>query len=756
MDNKRDLVAAAALLGTFETVSQVVLVRELLIAFTGNELTMAIVLSVWLISVAAGCAAARGITPRGVHARVAALFIMAGTFSLVQVILIRLARPALAPAGELLSPALTVALAALGVAPCALLFGALFVGLIRYGEARSSGSLVPTVYGGEALGSGFAGAVLSLWLLEAADPMGVTAAGALFAGAAAVLVLRSAPAGRRRAGSVGAAALLASAALVLAYAGRIDLRLRDLEWRPLHVVASVDTKYGNVVVTERDGLHDFYRTGSLAFTIPDPMYAEETVHIPLLYHPGPRRVLLIGGGGSGVVAEALKHPSVERVDFVELDPAVLTLAERYGPPGRMGGDGRDVRAVLGDGRSYVAATDEKYDVIIVAAGPPISLQVNRLYTEEFFALAGRALLQGGLVGLTVEAPGARVGDDLAGLISSLVNALKPVFGHVELLPGETIHVLASDAPLAEGKYRLIPRLAERGIETAYINEFFLADRLSPLRADQLDRAVALRADVAPNSDARPVTFSYALTIWAKHFRSGKALARVVSHLGPAAAVAMLAAIAAVAVAVCALAWRLGRRGAAPLAALYSTGFTTMFTTVLIMLCFQITRGYVYTRLAVIIAAFMTALGLTATLGGRRLARSAGRAALLLTGTALVCLPVIVAVVFARLQHSAPGPPGAAVDVLYVVLAALAGVIGAGAFTVASASLAKGAASEASAGAAAYSMDLVGASVAGFTTGFLTIPALGITAAALAVAAVNLGVLCLLAFATGRSPSPAAR
>lgn len=752
MQSKRNLVLLGCCLGLFETTSQVVLLRELYIAFTGNELTIATVLALWLVSVSLGSlAAGRSLKPRAIHSAVATLFIMAGAFSLFQVILIRIARPALAPAGELMSPALTVALAALGVAPCAALLGALFIGLVRLGRESSCPSPLPAVYGGEALGSGIGGAALSFWLLEAANPVAITALAAILAAAAAMLCLRGAPAGRRGHRIIATAAFMLAAVFITVRAPDIDLNLRDLEWGPLRVVESVDSKYGNVVVTEREGLHDFYETGTLAFTVSDPMYAEETVHIPLLYHAAPRSVLIIGASGSGVISESLKHNSVKRVDFVELDPAIISLAEKYGPPGYMSGDGRSVNAVLGDGRSYVAGTSEKYDVIILAAGAPLSLQVNRLYTAEFFSSARAALLPGGVLGLTVDSPGAYIGPELAGLVSSIENALETVFPNVELLPGETIHLLASDRPLAGGKNRLISGLRQRGIKTAYLNEFYLADRLSPLRAAQLDSVLALYDDGAANSDARPVTFSYALSIWAKHFNTGKYLARGVAALGPGTTVLLLAGLALIVIVAFAIGSRLRPRAAAPLVSLYSTGFTTMFATVLIMLCFQISRGYVYTRLAVIIAAFMVALGLTAILGARKLAALKERPGLILLQAALICLPVIVAAVFRWVQNPGSAAPGPMVDVAYIGLAALAGIIGASVFTSASASLKRSAPAGVDAGAVAYAIDLAGASVAGFTTGFLTVPALGIVNAALAVALVNFLAVGVLQVAIRRSP-----
>lgn len=757
MHGKRTLVLLGCCLGFLATVSQVVLIRELLIAFTGNELTIATVLAIWLVSVSLGCLAAnRARRPAHIHASAATMFIIAGLFSLLQVLLIRAVRPALAPMGELLSPEMTIALAALGVSPCAAVLGALFVRLVRYGCAISHSSPVPAVYGGEALGAGLAGALLSLWLLEAADPFTVLSVGAAVGALCGVMILRPLPRRERTPGTALAAAWLSLLALVIVSADDLDLRLRDMEWEPLEVVESVDTKYGNIVVTARDGLHDFFETGALAFTIVDPMFAEETVHVPLLFHQDPRYVLFVGGGGSGVIPEAFKHPTVERVDFVEMDPSMIALAEEYGPPGWLRGDGGRIRPVLGDGRSHVARTDERYDVLIVAAGLPLSLQVNRLYTVEFFAAAREAVRPGGLVALKVDSPGAYMGPEFLALLSSLVKAAKRAFSHVTLLPGDTIHVIASGSPLVERRHSLITGLQERGLQTSYINAFVLRDRLMPLRATQLDSLLALHDGTAANSDARPLTFSYALAIWAKHFRTGKAVAWAVSSLDLGTCALLLSAVALIVVALYTRSSHLGIGAAAPFACLYSMGFTTMFTQILVMLCFQISRGYIYGRLAVIIAAFMVGLGLTATIAGSRLARAREYMSLVLLQAALIALPLLVIVTFRGVQDSQAAMPGAAVDALYTLLGLGGGVLGAAVFAVASASLMRKRAEAVGAGALSYSIDLIGASLAGFTTGFLTIPALGIVNAALAVSLVNFVILGVLQFATRRSQIPRSR
>ena len=124
--------------------------------------------------------------------------------------------------------------------------------------------------------------------------------------------------------------LLALLLVPLAATALRDLSLKQL-WQGYNLVESRDSIYGNIAVTARGTQFSFFENGLLLATTEDYLVAEETAHYPLLQHPQPKRVLLIGGGINGTVREILNHP-VERVDYVELDPAIIDTARRYLPP----------------------------------------------------------------------------------------------------------------------------------------------------------------------------------------------------------------------------------------------------------------------------------------------------------------------------------------------------------------------------------------------------------------------------------------
>ena len=61
------------------------------------------------------------------------------------------------------------------------------------------------------------------------------------------------------------------------------------------------------------------------------LYHEPLVQIPLLAHPHPRRVLIVGGGDGGALRHVLMHETVERAVQVEIDELVVTACQEWLP-----------------------------------------------------------------------------------------------------------------------------------------------------------------------------------------------------------------------------------------------------------------------------------------------------------------------------------------------------------------------------------------------------------------------------------------
>ncbi|CAD1475656.1 unnamed protein product, partial [Heterotrigona itama] len=78
-------------------------------------------------------------------------------------------------------------------------------------------------------------------------------------------------------------------------------------------------------------------------------YQEMIAFLPLCSHANPKTVLIVGGGDGGVAREVAKHPLVERIVQVEIDPKVLEVSRKYLPSMGVGLDNPKVTLNVGDG-----------------------------------------------------------------------------------------------------------------------------------------------------------------------------------------------------------------------------------------------------------------------------------------------------------------------------------------------------------------------------------------------------------------------
>jgi spermidine synthase len=166
------------------------------------------------------------------------------------------------------------------------------------------------------------------------------------------------------------------------------------------------------------------------------VYHEMLVHVPLFSHPNPRRVLIIGGGDGGSAREALRHPSVERVDMVEIDETVIRAAKQFLPAV---GDFSNpkLHLTVGDGIAFLKSVTEPYDVIIVDGSDPVGPAeglFNRTFHEDCF----KALADDGILTAQTDSPWlprfSETGVAVFRIHSELFSVAKPYLCFIPLYP----------------------------------------------------------------------------------------------------------------------------------------------------------------------------------------------------------------------------------------------------------------------------------------------------------------------------------
>jgi hypothetical protein len=153
--------------------------------------------------------------------------------------------------------------------------------------------------------------------------------------------------------------------------------------------------------------------------------------MPLLLHPNPKSVLIVGAGSGNDAAGALRH-DVQSVTAVEIDPAIISIGQELHPEAPYSSP--RVQIVNDDARSFFATTTEKYDVIsfgLLDSHTTTAMTNARLdhyvYTQESIMLAKSLLKDGGIMALTFEAQKPFIVDRIQIVLEDVFNQPPLIF-----------------------------------------------------------------------------------------------------------------------------------------------------------------------------------------------------------------------------------------------------------------------------------------------------------------------------------------
>ena len=772
--------AVLVLIGFTAAIAQIVLLRELMVVFYGNESSLGLMLASWFFWTAAGSSLAGRLAARVRRPGrlMAAIQVSIAAILPCTVLAVRAAKGLLQTVpGEVLGPGPMLLTSFCTLAPFSMLSGALFtVGSKVYRAAANTsvGEAGGSVYLWEAVGSACGGAVAGLLLIRYLSSLEIAwLLAVLNLAAASSLAIAGRP--LRRA-AIGVLFCAAAVLTLLGWPRNLELISQRHFWHGQRLIATRNSVYGSLAVVATEGSRSVYENGVVLFNVPDPPAAEEAVHYALLEHPAPRSLLLIGGGLNGSIEQALRHPTLERVDYVELAPAILELGREYFPNEwrTLRADAR-VHIHVTDGRLFLKTTRSTFDVVIVNLPEPQNAQLNRFYTVECFREVARRLTPGGLLSFQLRSSENYISPELAEFLRSIRNSLRAAFPAVTAIPGETVHFFAARRAgvLASGADELLARLRARRLETSYVSEYFIPFRMSPDRMADLElqlRRAGGGATTPLNHDFSPVAYYFDVALWSSQFNQGyRWLFRAMADIRFGTMVAAVGlAMTLLVVASClrhGLRRVTGDRNRSPVlpkregaqftagCATAATGFTMIGLEMLLLLAFQAMYGYVYQQLALLIAAFMAGMALGSWLAARRALRH-GMRALAVTQLLAAAAPVALYGIFAAMERA--GSALAASQTIFPALAVLCGLLGGYEFSLASRIFFDGEGSGTPAAHRAgvlYALDLAGSCLGAILFGAWLIPVFGLLRTALLSALVSLAPAAL-ALLEGSAHAPA--
>jgi spermidine synthase len=211
---------------------------------------------------------------------------------------------------------------------------------------------------------------------------------------------------RRMLGIASAVAAVGLASGV-ALAGRMVEHLENRVYQD-EIIFAKSTPYQRIVVTRwREDIRLFLN-GHLQFSSVDEYrYHEALAHPAMCLADRRERVLILGGGDGLLAREVLNYDDVERVDLVDIDPAVTDLFRDNPMMARLNeGSLSDARVSIHnvDAMRFLEEADAFYDVVLMDLPDPSEPALGKLYSRAFFELVGRRLSSGGILASQCASP----------------------------------------------------------------------------------------------------------------------------------------------------------------------------------------------------------------------------------------------------------------------------------------------------------------------------------------------------------------
>ncbi|OGP72230.1 MAG: hypothetical protein A2W09_09395 [Deltaproteobacteria bacterium RBG_16_50_11] len=621
------------IMGISGIVGQIVLLREFLIAFSGNELTLGIILANWLILEAMGSFFI-GKTAERTERRIEIYVFFQLIFSFAFPLAITFTR--IFKSFILTTPGEGLGFAPIFYSSFLILFlmtvvhGALFTyGAKLYSQtAREGASSIGKVYILETVGSIIGGLLVSFLLIQYFHSFEIALMIALLNTIISMLILWPEQDRRfmKRQKSLWGLSILFTLfffyLLLSSSSNRIHLSSLHSQWKNLNVIHNENSIYGNITVTKRGEQFTFFTDGvpSITTPLPDLASVEDFVHFPMLFHERPESVLILTGGAGGVIHEISKYP-VRRVDYVELDPLLLRLIQKFSTPLTESElSDRRVKIHYTDGRFFVNRTQDRYDLIFIGLSSPQELQSNRLFSSEFFSMARRKMNPEGIIALTLPGSLTYISPELRDLNMCILNTLKGVYRSVRIIPGDTNLYLASDSETLERvtPKEIIRRLEERKVKTSLIKGKYIKYRLHERWLTWFLKSMEGK-HVPVNSDFRPLGVFFSLAYWNALFSPYlTGMFKWVEGLNLKVTLALTALFTMILLILFKKKPQLSRY-ALPYA-IFTSGFADMMLGLAILFTFQTVYGYLYYQMGLLVTLFMAGIAIASLFITQRLDR----------------------------------------------------------------------------------------------------------------------------------------
>lgn len=503
----RNAVVYLIAVGFFSILGQVVILRELNVAFYGIELIYILSFGFWLAGTAIGAAVGhRSYVPK--EKNIQLLFLISSVLLLIDIVFIRGIRILFGGVeGGYLPFLIQIAGLIIALLPISILSGLLFQHTAKR-FVYENGTLAKA-YSIESAGGVLGGLSSTLFLNFGLSNFSIALICSVCSAGIVIFYSWKAKNSLQKYLSLTVVVVI----LVLSTAShQMDIMMTS--WNHPFLLETIDTPYNRVTITSPEKQICVFEDDALSYET-ESISAEEFVQLSTLQTNNFNNVLVLGGGFEGIIPELLKLP-VKEIDYVEINKSMIEVLQKHLPVEFKNSlADKRVNIIYQDPRKFLQLQNS-YNIIIVGMPEPMSAQNNRFYTKEFFAECSKVLDQNGILAFKIRSSENLWTRQLTERNKGIYNSLKSAFDNVLVLPGVVNIFVASKSNLTTDVKLLSNRFTERNLETKlvsprYINYIFTNDRFAEIKK------LLSSGTQNINSDLQPVCYSYTISIWLSKF-----------------------------------------------------------------------------------------------------------------------------------------------------------------------------------------------------------------------------------------------
>lgn len=465
---------SAIYLGFTALFSQLLFLRQFLDFFGSMELVAGMIIAAWMIY--SGLGAWVGYWSRRKCKDPDRLFILHGFLPFLLLLISWVIKAVAVPKGSLTSP-YTVLLFSLLFAPIALLSGYLFARLSAASLRSSKTGAVRTYYS-EALGSMLAGILYTLcshWLFS-------TLLMALFPSVLALFIPRQR---YQKFGSrITHVILPAAISLVILLSIlllKCDTWLENTFLPAQKILFTHETPVGRLTLAEKDGQLNYYNGSFPLWSSGDVINREEQIHYAMLQKPNADNVLVIAGNFHEADLELEKyHP--KKITNLSLS----CWFEKFLPDSLKMTESNIITISMDDPVHFLLQTKDRYDVVFLNVGDPITAFLNKFYTNDFMLFIKSRMTSEGVICMSLSTAMNYQDAAVKDLNASLLFSLRHVFGNCLIIPGNRLYFLASHDSL---RLDIAEAVKQSGLKNEYVSDAYIEDDLLADRSRRITMAL---------------------------------------------------------------------------------------------------------------------------------------------------------------------------------------------------------------------------------------------------------------------------